>query len=126
MCSPDWLSAITQFIAGGVQVSADKLELDCTLRTSAVARRLMSQAMDLGLELQDTSRRALLQDGSSCESPDFTLGLGAVYLGTWNANLAYVRFLGREGSTLDNASNAQFRQALKDRDFLSLSLRTTF
>ncbi len=57
---------------------------------------------------------------------DFTLGLGAVYLGTWNANLAYVRFLGREGSTLDNASNAQFRQALKDRDFLSLSLRTTF
>ena len=54
------------------------------------------------------------------------LGLGAVYLGKWNANLSYVRFLGPEGPTLDNANNAQFKQALKDRDFISLSLRTTF
>lgn len=57
---------------------------------------------------------------------DLTLGLGAVYLGTWNANLSAVRFLGRAASTLDNSNNAQFQQALKDRNFLSLSLRTTF
>jgi Protein of unknown function (DUF1302) len=57
---------------------------------------------------------------------DFNLGLGAVYLGAWNANLNYVQFLGKEGPTLDNASNAQFKQALKDRNFVSLSLRTTF
>lgn len=57
---------------------------------------------------------------------DLNLGLGAVYLGKWNANLSYVRFLGPEGPTLDNANNAQFKQALKDRDFISLSLRTTF
>jgi hypothetical protein len=41
-------------------------------------------------------------------------------------NLNAVRFLGAEGPTLDNASNAQFKQALKDRNFVSLSLRTTF
>ncbi|MEK8029795.1 DUF1302 domain-containing protein [Ideonella sp. DXS29W] len=57
---------------------------------------------------------------------DLNLGLGAVYLGNWYANVAYVHYLGAEGSTLDNASNAQFKQALKDRDFVSISLRTTF
>lgn len=57
---------------------------------------------------------------------DLNLGLGAVYLGNWYANLAYVHYLGAEGPTLDNASNAQFKQALKDRNFMSFSLRTTF
>ncbi len=57
---------------------------------------------------------------------DMSLGLGAVYLGTWNANINYVRYLGPAGPTLDNANNAQFKQALKDRDFVSVSLRTTF
>jgi len=57
---------------------------------------------------------------------DVSLGLGAVYLGAWNANLNLVRYLGPAGPTLDNANNAQFKQALKDREFLSFSLRTTF
>lgn len=57
---------------------------------------------------------------------DFNVGLGAVYLGAWFVNLSYVHYLGTEGSTLDNASNAQFKQALKDRNFVNLSLRTTF
>lgn len=57
---------------------------------------------------------------------DLNLGLGAVYLGSWNANLSYVHYLGRQAPTLDNANNAQYQQALKDRNFLSLSLRTTF
>lgn len=57
---------------------------------------------------------------------DLNVGLGAVYLGTWNVNLSYVHYLGTEAPTLDNASNAQYQQALKDRDFVSLSLRTTF
>jgi hypothetical protein len=57
---------------------------------------------------------------------DLTLGLGAVYLGNWNANLSVVNYLGKEAPTLDNNSNAQFQQALKDRRFVTLSLRTTF
>ncbi len=57
---------------------------------------------------------------------DVTVGLGAVYLGNWNANLSVVNYLGTEAPTLDNNSNAQFQQALKDRRFVSLSLRTTF
>lgn len=57
---------------------------------------------------------------------DLTLGLAAVYLGTWNANLSVVHYLGKAAPTLDNANNAQFQQALKDRDVVTFSLRTTF
>ncbi|HEU4460054.1 MAG TPA: DUF1302 domain-containing protein [Methylibium sp.] len=57
---------------------------------------------------------------------DVSIGLGAVYLGSWFANLNYVHYIGPEGGTNDNAGNAQYKQALKDRNFISLSLRTTF
>lgn len=57
---------------------------------------------------------------------DFNIGLTGVYLGRWTAAVNYVRYLGPEGPTLDNANNAQFRQALKDRNYLTFSLRTTF
>ncbi len=57
---------------------------------------------------------------------DINVGLGAVYLGSWYANLSYVHYLGREAPTLDNANNAQYQQALKDRNFVTFSLRTTF
>ena len=57
---------------------------------------------------------------------DLNIGLGAVYLGVWNMNLNYVHYFGSVGGTNDNAGNAQYRQALKDRNYVSLSLRTTF
>ena len=57
---------------------------------------------------------------------DFNIGLAGVYLGKWTGSLNYVHYLGKEGPTLDNNNNAQFRQSLKDRNFLSFSLRTTF
>jgi hypothetical protein len=53
---------------------------------------------------------------SSGQSVIPAIGLGAVYLGSWNANLSYVHFLGKEAPTLYNANNAQFQQALKDRN----------
>ncbi|HEU0201719.1 MAG TPA: DUF1302 domain-containing protein [Burkholderiaceae bacterium] len=57
---------------------------------------------------------------------DVNIGLGGVYLGTWNFNLSYVHFYGPEAPTLDAANNAQFKQALKDRNFVTFSVRTTF
>jgi Protein of unknown function (DUF1302) len=57
---------------------------------------------------------------------DFNIGLSALYLANWTAAINYVHYIGEEGPTLDNASNAQFKQALKDRDYITLSLRTTF
>lgn len=57
---------------------------------------------------------------------DINVGLAAVILGKWTASLNYVHFIGPEGPTLDNTNNAQFKQALKDRNFVTFSLRTTF
>ncbi|MCG2592388.1 DUF1302 domain-containing protein [Ramlibacter sp. XY19] len=57
---------------------------------------------------------------------DITLGLTGVYLNRWTAGISYVRYYGPEGPTLDNNSNAQFKQSLKDRNFVQVSLRTTF
>ncbi|MDD0837754.1 DUF1302 domain-containing protein [Curvibacter sp. HBC61] len=57
---------------------------------------------------------------------DLSLGLAGVYLGRWNVALTYQHFYGKEGTTLDINNNTQFLQALKDRDYLTLSLRTTF
>ncbi|MDC8784651.1 DUF1302 domain-containing protein [Roseateles koreensis] len=57
---------------------------------------------------------------------DVNVGLAGAYLANWYLNFNVVHYLGKEGSTLDNNSNAQFLQALKDRDFVSISLRTTF
>jgi hypothetical protein len=57
---------------------------------------------------------------------DFNIGLQGTYLGTYYIGLTYVKYLGPVGPTLDAQSRAQFTQALRDRDFMSLSLRTTF
>lgn len=57
---------------------------------------------------------------------DINFGVTGTYLSNWVATLNVVKYLGPEGPTLDNASRAQFMQALKDRDFVSFSLRTTF
>lgn len=57
---------------------------------------------------------------------DINLGLSGVYLGRWTISANYVHFLGEAAPTLDSANNAQFKQALKDRDYLTLSVRTTF
>ena len=57
---------------------------------------------------------------------DLNLGLAAVYLGSWNVSLNYVHYLGKAAPTLDAANNAQYKQALKDRNSLTLSVRTTF
>lgn len=59
---------------------------------------------------------------------DFSLGLRAVYLGEWFATLNWTTYHGPEGPTLGPTTppKAQFKQALKDRGFVSFSLSTSF
>lgn len=57
---------------------------------------------------------------------DLNFGLSGVYLGTWTFAMNYVHYLGKAAPTLDAANNAQFKQALKDRNSLTFSVRTTF
>jgi len=63
---------------------------------------------------------------------DVTLGLAAVYNNTWNINLAYTHFLGRADTTLSSdparasAPPFTYGQSLKDRNFVSLTVRRSF
>ncbi|BFM49094.1 DUF1302 family protein [Marinomonas sp. THO17] len=57
---------------------------------------------------------------------DLNLGIKAVYLSRWNFSMNYTKYLGEEGYFLDGDNNAQYKQALKDRDFISASVQTVF
>ncbi len=87
-----------------------------------------------GLDLTPSIGVGYTQGRSSAVGPafgvdkggDLTLGLAGTYLGNWNFALNYVQFLGAAGTTLDTNNNAQYLQALKDRNYLTFSVRTTF
>ncbi len=57
---------------------------------------------------------------------DFNVGLAGTYLNKYFFNLNYVNFYGPAGTPTDAANQAQFKQSLADRDYVSFSLRTTF
>lgn len=57
---------------------------------------------------------------------DINIGLKALYLNRWNASLSYVKFYGPEGVFNDDTNSQTYKQALKDRDFISASISTTF
>jgi hypothetical protein len=87
-----------------------------------------------GLDLTPSIGVGYTQGRSSAVGPgfgvdkggDLTLGLSGTYLGNWTFAMNYVQFLGAAGTTLDTNNNAQYLQALKDRNYLTLSVRTTF
>lgn len=140
---PSFLSREASFIGEiawntRVKVTANEKMLNPNADKSATALRMVyapsyRQALP-GLDLTPSVGLGYAWGKSSAVGPafgvdkggDVNVGLSALYLGRWVATLNYVTYLGDEGPTLDNASNAQFKQALKDRDTLTLSLRTTF
>lgn len=67
-------------------------------------------------------------NGGPDKGGDLSIGVKGTYLGTTKFALNYTRFLGSAKTTLDPARGNQFNfgQALKDRDYLSLSLQHSF
>jgi hypothetical protein len=57
---------------------------------------------------------------------DVTVGLNGTYLDAWRFTLAYTHFFGKAKGILDGNSSYSYGQTLKDRDFVSLSIRRTF
>jgi len=57
---------------------------------------------------------------------DISIGLNATFLDAWRLGLNYTHFYGPMGTFLDAQNHQTFRQTLKDRNFISLSLRRTF
>ncbi|MNG30847.1 hypothetical protein D3C84_1165430 [compost metagenome] len=57
---------------------------------------------------------------------DMNIGVSATYLDRVTLGLTYTHFYGAEDTTLNAASQFNYKQSLKDRDYLSFSVKTTF
>lgn len=57
---------------------------------------------------------------------DVSVGLSGAYLQVWRFGLNYTHFFGPEGLFVDAANHASYKQSLKDRDFISVSVSRTF
>lgn len=56
---------------------------------------------------------------------DFSIGLSGNYLNKWNMGINFTHYFGPSGTTLEGGK-VSFKQSLADRDFISLSIQTTF
>jgi len=57
---------------------------------------------------------------------DLSLGLKATYKQNWRFSLNFTHYFGSEGTVLDSASHVSFKQSSTDRDFVALSVQTSF
>jgi hypothetical protein len=58
---------------------------------------------------------------------DFSIGLNGTYLDAWRFSLGYTHYFGPSDTFITGADNHySYQQALKDRDFVALSIRRTF
>ncbi|WP_417315811.1 DUF1302 domain-containing protein [Cycloclasticus pugetii] len=146
----NWLANVPSFIAQeasflgeiawNTRVKTDKNEamLNPNADKSAVSMRLVysptyRQVLD-GLDLvpsfgvsHTVGKSSALGSAFGVDGGgDINIGVKAVYLNRWNASLSYVKFYGPEGVFNDETNSQTFKQALKDRDFISASLSTTF
>lgn len=96
--------------------------------------RQVLPGLDLGIPVgvgyspKGSRSRALGPGGLPPENGgDLTIGLNASYLDAWRINLAYTHFFGPEAPFLVGVPPAfSYQQFLKDRDFVSLSVRRSF
>ena len=82
----------------------------------------------IGIGYSPKGSRSSVGPGYPAENGgDFTIGLNGMYLNTWHLNMAYTKFFGKTDGFLDNDDGAfTYQQSLKDRDFVSLTVRRTF
>ncbi|GAO20741.1 hypothetical protein ALISP_0561 [Alicycliphilus sp. B1] len=56
---------------------------------------------------------------------NLSIGIAGNYLQVWRFSLGYTHFFGPEGTFVENR-HVSYKQALKDRNFISLSVNRTF
>lgn len=56
---------------------------------------------------------------------DWSIGLNGSYIDAWRFTVAYTGYFGPAGNALDANSHYTYKQAMKDRNFISFSVRRT-
>ena len=85
----------------------------------------LSVPLGLGYNPKGSSQSVVGSNGGVNKGGDVSLGLNGNYLNTWNLGLNYTHYFGAAGTTLE-AGQVSFKQDRKDRDFVSMSVQTTF
>jgi hypothetical protein len=81
----------------------------------------------LGLGYSPQGRTAALNGGFPAHrGGDFSIGLNGRYLESTRFKLSYTHYFGAEALQIDSSNNLSWQQTLKDRNFIALSISTTF
>lgn len=90
----------------------------------------LSVPIGLGYNPSGRSSAIFAFNGGVKHGGDFSIGLTGEYQSVWQFGINYVHYLGKADSFLlppnDNHAFLSYRQALKDRDFISLNVKRTF
>ncbi|WP_077033364.1 DUF1302 domain-containing protein [Pelomonas sp. KK5] len=139
---PNWLSQESSLagelacnrtlsVSNGQAVAANSTRDACGVRVVYELKyRQIAPGLDVALPLSVSTTHgassAVVNFGAD-RSGDVSLTANFNYLDKWRFGLGYTHFYGPVGTPLDaHGQNFSFRQALADRDFLSLTLATTF
>lgn len=86
----------------------------------------LSMPLGLGYNPKGNSSVIPLFNGGANKGGDLSIGLTGEYLQTWKGGITYTHYFGDAGTVLDAQNNFSFKQSLKDRDFVALTVQRTF
>ena len=83
-------------------------------------------SLPVGLSYFPLGKSAVVSTFGADRGGDMNIGITATYLDRVTAGLTYTHYYGPEDTNLNGANQFNFKQALKDRDYLAFSIKTTF
>jgi hypothetical protein len=85
-------------------------------------------SMPIGLGYNPRGNSSVVQqfNGGVNKGGDLSIGVKGTFQQKWHFSLTYTRFLGTAGPVLGADAHLTFNQSLSDRNFVSLSVQTTF
>lgn len=83
-------------------------------------------SVPLGISYFPMGKSAVISSFGPNRGGDMNIGVSATYLDRVTFGLTYTHYYGPEDTNLNALSQFNFKQALKDRDYLAFSVKTTF
>ncbi|WP_454866480.1 DUF1302 domain-containing protein [Pseudomonas umsongensis] len=80
----------------------------------------------VGLSYFPLGKSAVVSSFGPDNGGDMNIGITATYLDRVTAGLTYTHYYGAEDTNLNALSQFNYKQSLKDRDYLAFSVKTTF
>ncbi|MBT9570150.1 MAG: DUF1302 domain-containing protein [Pseudomonas umsongensis] len=83
-------------------------------------------SIPVGLSYFPLGKSAVVSSFGPDNGGDMNIGITATYLDRVTAGLTYTHYYGAEDTNLNALSQFNYKQSLKDRDYLAFSVKTTF